>query len=120
MKWGLDCTIESRLQTDNCTALQGNDLRPVLMSEPRVNPVSSSALDSVTLSPLSVFRPNCPPRERQLVLLQAEGEEDSLHHPPSGQVAGLLLDGAVPGWPQHAVCRHSALQPARLAHLCPM
>ena len=92
---------------------------------------STSVLDLVTLLPFSMFCTNCLPRvtmypgqreeqEREHILLQEESEEDSLHHPASGQVPELLLDCVVSGWPQHVVCSHCALRPTGLAHLCPM
>lgn len=88
-------------------------------------------LDLVTLLPFGMFCSNCPPRvavrqgqreeqERELVLLQEEREEDSLYHPPSGQVPELLLDCVVSGWPQHVVCSNCTLWPAWVAHLCTM
>ena len=43
---------------------------------------------------------------------QAAGAPTALLDPTRGEVAGLLLDRAVFGGPQHAVCGGGALRPA--------
>lgn len=49
------------------------------------------------------------------VHFQEAGATAALLHPAHRQVAGLLLDRAVLGGPQHAVCGRGALRPARAA-----
>lgn len=89
----------------------------------------SSVSDLAALPLLCVFCTHCPPRvavrpgqrekqERELIVLQEEREESSLHHPPTGQISEFLLDRSVSGRPEHAVCSHCSLRPARVAHVC--
>lgn len=67
------------------------------------------------VSPSRITVCPCQPEELQArrIDVQAAGATAAFLNPTRRQVAGLLLDRAVFGRPQHDVCGCGALQPAR-------